>query len=70
VEFGHLQRYEVSYDEKTGRFTTHKDKPLPTPKHIPAKPFIRPAVDAFPAAQAAGESAYLARLQERGVTTP
>lgn len=70
VEFGHLQRYEVSHDAKTGRFITHKDRPLATPKHIAAKPFLRPAVDAFPAAQAAGESAYLARLQERGVTTP
>lgn len=70
VEFGHLERYEVSHDAKTGRFITHKDRPLATPKHIAAKPFLRPAVDAFPAAQAAGESAYLARLQERGVTKP
>ena len=69
VEFGHLQRYEVSHDPKTGRFITHKGRPLPTPKHVPGRPFIRPAMDAFPQAMAAAEETYLQQLAQRGVTS-
>lgn len=50
VEYGHLQRYEITYDPQTKRFTTHKDRPLAQPKLIAAKPFVRPAMAAFPAA--------------------
>lgn len=50
VEYGHLQRYEITYDPQTKRFTTHKDRPLAQPKLIAARPFVRPAMAAFPAA--------------------
>lgn len=62
VEFGHLQRYEVSYDPITKRFTTHKDRPLPAPRQVAARPFLRPALGKVPAAQAAGRDEFLRRL--------
>lgn len=67
VEFGHLQRYEISFDKATGRFITHKDKPLPTPKLVAARPFVRPAMAHFDRAAAAGRARYLQELAERGV---
>lgn len=67
VEFGHLQRYEVSYDPKTKRFTTHKDRPLPTPKHVAARPFMRPARALLPQARQAMRDRYIAELRQRGV---
>lgn len=67
VEYGHLQRYEVTYDPKTRRFTTHKDRPLPAPKQVAARPFVRPAIAAMPQAQAAMRARYLAELQAKGV---
>lgn len=68
VEFGHLQRYEVSYDPATGRFTTHKDRPLPVPRQVGARPFLRPAMGKFPQAQQAMAERYLAELKKRGIT--
>jgi len=68
VEFGHLQRYEVSHDPKTGRFITHKDRPLAQPKQIPAKPFVRPAAARLPQALDAAEKRFLETLAAHGVT--
>lgn len=68
VEFGHFQKYEVTYDKQTQRFVTHKDRPLPSPKHIAAKPFIRPARDKMPQALAAIEARFFEELKKRGVT--
>ena len=62
VEFGHLQRYEVTHDPKTGRFITHKDRPLATPKQIPARPFLRPAMVKAQAALDAAEDEFLRRV--------
>ena len=67
VEFGHLQRYEISFDPVTKRFITHKDRPLPTPRHVAARPFIRPAMAKMPAAEEAMRLRYLQELQTRGV---
>jgi len=64
VEFGHLQRYEVSYDPQTKRFTTHKDRPLPTPKLVAAKPFLRPAMAKFPAAMEAAKAVILKKMEQ------
>ena len=62
VEYGHLQRYEITYDPKTKRFTTHKDRPLPVPKHVAAHPFVRPAVSRMPAAVDAATNELYRRL--------
>ena len=67
VEYGHLQRYEVSFDKATGRFVTHKDRPLPAPRQVAARPFIRPAMARFSAAMDAARARYLQELTERGV---
>jgi len=67
VEFGHLMRYEVTYDPQTRRFTTHKDRPLPAPKQVAARPFVRPAISAMPQAQDAMRDRFLAELQAKGV---
>jgi hypothetical protein len=68
VEFGFLQRYEITRDPKTGRFFTHKDRPLPAPRQIPAQPFVRPAAAQQPAALAAAEKRFLEILAEKGLT--
>lgn len=67
VEFGHLQRYEVSFDPQTRRFTTHKDRPLASPRQVAARPFVRPAVARFEQAMQAAQERYLAELQARKV---
>lgn len=67
VEYGHLQRYEVSFDRKRGRFITHKDRPLPRPVQLAAKPFIRPAIAHFERAMQAARERYIAELQSKGV---
>ena len=68
VEFGHLQRYEVSYDSKTRRFTTHKNKPLALPRQVAARPFVRPAAAKMPQAEQAMRERLLAELSAAGVT--
>ena len=68
VEYGHYQRYEVTKDPETGRFFTHKDRPLATPKHVPGRPYIRPAKDKMPQAIAAMEARFFEELKKRGVT--
>lgn len=67
VEYGYMMRYEVSFDPKTGRFTTHKDRPLPAPKLVAARPFVRPAMAKFEAARQAGRQRLLQELAEAGV---
>lgn len=64
VEFGHLVRYEITFDPRTKRFTTHKDRPLPTPKMVAAHPFIRPAMAKFPAAIEAAKAELLRRIEQ------
>jgi hypothetical protein len=66
VEWGHLQRYEITYDPQTRRFTTHKDRPLPTPKLVAARPFIRPAIAHMPQAESAMRERWLSELQKQG----
>ena len=62
VEYGHLQRYEITFDPVTKRFTTHKDRPLAVPKQLAARPFIRPALGKFEQARTAGRDEFLRRL--------
>lgn len=62
VEFGHLQRYEITYNRETRRFVTHRDRPLAAPKQIAAKPFIRPALGKVEIAAAAGKAEFLQRM--------
>lgn len=64
VEFGHLMRYEVSFDPKTQRFTTHKDRPLAQPRLVAAKPFLRPAMAKFPAAMEAAKAVILKKMEQ------
>lgn len=45
VEYGHVMRYKT-YVGRDGNWYTDKRFPLPVPKHVPAKPFLRPAYDA------------------------
>ena len=66
VEFGHLQRYQVTYDPKTKRFTTHKDRPLATPYQVAARPFIRPAIAKMLEAEQAMADRFFAELSDRG----
>lgn len=44
VEFGHWQPYEVVVID--GQFKTLTDRPLPSPVFVPARPYIRPTLDA------------------------
>jgi hypothetical protein len=69
VEFGHLQRYEITFDRNTGRFITHKDRPLAAPRQVAAQPFIRPAMARFEQAITAARERFLADLQSKGVVT-
>lgn len=68
VEFGHLQRFEVSFDKRTGRFITHKDRPLAGgPRQVAARPFIRPAIAAKRAAIVqAMEAEFWRRVNGKG----
>lgn len=66
VEFGHLQRFEVSRDPVTGRFFTHRDRPLATPVQVAAKPFVRPAQAKFPQAEAAMRERLFDELRAKG----
>lgn len=45
MEHGHYQ-YHTVIKLDSGEYITLKNKPLPQPKYIPAKPYIRPTVDA------------------------
>lgn len=52
VEFGHMQKFAV-YLGKDGKWYTNKAVPLPQPKQVAARPFIRPAMALFGEAQRA-----------------
>lgn len=67
LEYGHVQRYVVFVDRRTGKWVTIKRKPLAKPRIVGARPFIRPAASAFPAAQTAMLDEYFAQLQRAGV---
>jgi len=67
LEWGFYQRYEISFDPTTKRFTTHKDRPLPTPRHVPGRAFVRGALARQEQAQQAMERVYLERLAQAGV---
>ena len=58
VEYGYMQRYKISFDPITKRFTTHKDQPLATPRHVAAHPFVRPAFSRAAQAEAAGMAEF------------
>lgn len=45
IEFGHLQKYKVVYNEETNKWFTRKDLPLNPPRQIAAQPFMRPAME-------------------------
>ena len=61
VERGYIQKYQVVMT-KSGKWITLKDRPLKTPIQIPAKAFVRRAIDKFPAAYAAAEAELLRRI--------
>lgn len=64
VEYGHLQRFEVSFDPATRRFITHRDRPLTPPRQVAARPFIRPAFAAKSEAAIQAATDELFRLLE------
>lgn len=45
LEYGHMQKYQVVYNKKTGKWITLKNKPLANPKQVAARPFVRPAYE-------------------------
>lgn len=45
IEFGHLMPYRVVKSGTNGYYMTRKDLPYPTPRIVPAYPFLRPAWD-------------------------
>lgn len=57
VEFGHIQRYKV-YLGKDGKWHTNKKAPI-APRHVAARPFLRPAWDHIKEAMAAAEAKLL-----------
>lgn len=57
--------------KRPGRHASQAEKdayfvPLPTPKQVPGKAFVRSAASAIPAAQAAAEEEVVRRLLKRG----
>lgn len=57
VEFGHIQRFKV-YLGKDGKWHTNKKAPI-APRHVAARPFLRPAWDHINEAMAAAEAKLL-----------
>lgn len=62
VEYGHIQRYAV-FQAKNGKWITDKSRPI-EPRHVGAKPFVRPAEARFPEAMAAMETEYFRFINE------
>jgi hypothetical protein len=62
-EFGHWQPYRVMR-RPDGTYFTDKTQPLAQPKWVPAHPFLRPAMAAFPRALSAGVARARKRLPE------
>lgn len=65
VENGHLQEW-VSYVGKDGKWYTDKRALLKEPRHIGAKPFVRPAQALFPQALDAAEAELIKRINGGG----
>lgn len=65
VENGYVQRYKV-YMGKDGNWYTNKNAPLPEPKHVGARPFVRPAQALFPQALDAAELELRKRINGGG----
>ena len=64
IEFGHWQTHQI-VKLANGEWITLEDRPLSTPKWVPAHPFLRPAVEAAAArAVAAGAARGKQRLPE------
>lgn len=61
VEYGYLQTHHV-FKGKNGKWVTLKKRPLPTPKAVPAQPFVRPAMAQFPLALEAAKAELFARM--------
>lgn len=75
VEHGHWQYFTVVKPETgpyAGQFVTLKNKPLPQPKFVPAKPYLGPAADKLPEAMQVAMRVMKERLKYviRGVETP
>lgn len=62
VEFGHMQRYQVVVDKRTGKWITLKNRPI-SPKQVGARPFVRPALAKFPQALDAATEVLLSRIK-------
>lgn len=63
VEYGHVQRYTTILDHRTGKWITLKNKPLPAPKVVVARPFVRPAMAQFDRALQLAKDELFARLK-------
>ncbi|NMF98389.2 HK97 gp10 family phage protein [Aromatoleum toluolicum] len=61
VEYGHLQKF-ATYLGKDGKWHTDKNHPLPVPRQVAARPFVRPAQAHFPQAEAAAIDELLRRI--------
>jgi hypothetical protein len=61
VEYGHIQKFRV-YLGKDGKWYTNKRSPLPAPKQVGARPFIRPAFNRQDEAVAAAKAKLLELL--------
>lgn len=68
VEYGHVSRFRVYFNDKTGKFVTVKSQPDPSPEIVAARPYMRPAIAAFPRAQQAMRERFFEELQRLGVT--
>ncbi len=64
VEFGHWQRF-ATYQGKDGRWYTSKT-PLPTPRRVAARPYLRPAYDAvYAIALEAAKARFIAEMRSK-----
>lgn len=64
VEYGHIQKFEV-YLGRDGKWYTNKRAPLPAPKQVGARPFVRPAFHRQDEAVAAAKAKLLEMLGAR-----
>lgn len=62
VENGYIKKWEAVLSKKTGKWITLKNRPLPTPVHVPGKYFVRRAQDHFPQAYEAMRAEFLRRI--------
>ena len=62
VEYGHMQRYAV-FLGKDGKWRTNKKKPLPTPRQVGARPFVRPAMSKFDEAMEAAKAELFKHIE-------